>query len=120
LQPDAIRLVRRFDYGATGARGSVTYTNYEYAAPGAEPGFQRWDHADYVAAGAPLHTMTIDTVDVITPTEATFSGTGFYDADPAYTWTVSGSIVDGVVAFRILYTGTLPGYSFDAVDRHRP
>lgn len=106
-----------FDYGATGDRGSVTYTNFEYPAPGS--GAWLPDAGTYVLTttvdGTPYyHTMTIDTVTVITPTNVTFSGTGFYDADPSYTWTVTGSIVDGVVAFRILYTGTLAGYYFDA------
>lgn len=105
-----------FDYGATGDRGSVTYTNFECAAPGS--GAWLPDAGTYTLTatvdGAPYyHSLTIDTVKVITPTNVTFSGTGFYIADPSYTWTVTGSIVNGVVAFHILYTGTLAGYYFD-------
>jgi hypothetical protein len=105
-----------FDYGATGDRGSVTYTNFEYPAPGS--GAWLPDAGTYTLTttvdGLPYyHTMTIDTVNIITPTNVTFSGTGFYNADPSYTWTITGSIVSGVVAFRILYTGTLAGYYFD-------
>ena len=109
-----------FDYGATGDRGSVTYTNFEYAAPGS--GAWLPDAGTYTlttfVGGAPYHhSMTIDTVKVSTPTNVTFSGTGFYIADPSYTWTVTGSIVDGVVAFHILYTGTQAGYFFDATGQ---
>jgi hypothetical protein len=107
-----------FDYGATGDRGSVTYTNYEYAAPGSGawlPVTGTYALTTFVGVDPFYHTMTIDTVNVISPTKATFSGTGFYDLDPSYTWTVTGSIVNGVVAFHILYTGTLAGYFFDAI-----
>lgn len=105
-----------FDYGPTGDRGSVTYTNFEYAAPGSGawlPVAGTYALTATVDSVPYVHSMTIDTVTVITPTNATFSGTGFYIADPAYTWTVTGSIVNGVVAFHILYTGTLAGYYFD-------
>jgi len=105
-----------FDYGTTGDRGSVTYTNFEYFAPGSGAWLPEAGTYTLTAfVGGPYdHTMTIDTVKVITPTNVTFSGTGFYIADPAYTWTMTGSIVDGVVAFRIVYTGTSAGYFFDA------
>ena len=96
-----------FDYGATGDRGSITYTNYEYVAPGSGAWLSvagTYALTTFVDGSPSDHTMTIDTVNVISPTKATFAGTGFYDADPSYTWTVTGSIVDGVVAFRILYT----------------
>lgn len=105
-----------FDYGETGDRGSVTYTNFDYAAPGSGawlPVAGTYTLTTTVDSIPYLHSMTIDTVKVITPTNVTFSGTGYYIADPAYTWTVTGSIVNGVVVFHILYTGTLPGYYFD-------
>lgn len=109
-----------FDYGATGDRGSVTYTNFEYAAPGSGawlPVAGTYALTTYVGATAYNHSMSIDTVKVITPTNVTFSGTGFYIADPSYTWTVTGSIVAGVVAFHIIYTGTSAGYFFDATGQ---
>lgn len=105
-----------FDYGATGDRGSVTYTNFEYPAAGSGawlPVVGTYTLTAFVYGAPWYHSMTIDTVTVITPTNATFSGTGFYILDPAYTWTVTGSIINGVVAFRILYTGTDAGYYFD-------
>jgi len=106
-----------FDYGATGDRGSIYYTNFEAASPGSGAWLPvAGTYALTTALGGTpyLHTMTIDTVSIISPTNVTFSGTGFYNADPSYTWTVTGSIVNGAISFHILYTGTGAGYTFDA------
>jgi hypothetical protein len=106
-----------FDYGATGDRGTVNYTNFEYAAPGSGawlPVAGTYALTTAVDGSPYSHTMIIDTVTVISPTNVTFSGTGFFNADHAYTWTVTGSIVNGTVSFHILYTGTNAGYFFDA------
>lgn len=106
-----------FDYVTGADRGTVRYTNFEYAAPGSGAWLPvAGTYALTTALGGTpyAHTMTIDTVAINSPTNASFSGTGFYNADPSYTWTVTGSIVDGVVSFHILYTGTGAGYTFDA------
>jgi hypothetical protein len=107
-----------FDYGATGDRGTIHYTNFEAVSPGSGAWLPVAGTYTLTTAlgGTPYaHSMTIDTVSVETPTRVLFSGSGYYIADPAYTWTVSGSIIEGVVAFHILYTGTLAGYTFDAI-----
>lgn len=106
-----------FDYGSTGDRGTVTYTNFEALAPGSGAWLPVVGTYALTTAlgGAPYyHTMIVDTVTVVTPTNVLFSGTGFYNADPSYTWTVTGSITDATVTFRIVYTGTAAGYTFDA------
>ena len=94
-----------FDYGDTGDRGSVTYTNYEYAAPGSGAWLPVADTYTLTFAGSYVHTMTINSVTVNSPTNVAFSGTGVWNPDPSYTWTVTGSIINGVVSFHILYTG---------------
>jgi hypothetical protein len=107
-----------FDYGATGDRGTITYTNFEAASPGSGAWLPvAGTYALTTALGGTpyAHSMTVDTVTVVSPTHVVFSGSGYFIADPAYTWTVSGSIIEGVVAFHIVYTGTLAGYTFDAV-----
>jgi len=106
-----------FDYGTTGDRGTVNYTNFDQPAAGSGawlPVAGTYALTTAVAGTSYYHTMIIDTVRVISPTNVTFSGTGFYNADHAYTWTVTGSIVNRVVSFHILYTGTNAGYFFDA------
>jgi len=57
------------------------------------------------------HTMTVTSFNRWT---GDFVGTGFYNADPAYTWTVTGTVTSSTVSFHILYTGTNAGYTVDA------
>jgi hypothetical protein len=104
-----------FDYGATGDRGTVTYTNFEAPAPGSGAWLPVVGTYSLTFAGAYVHTMTITTVTVTSPTYVSFSGTGVWTGDAAYTWTITGSIMDGVVSFHILYTGgPNAGYYLDA------
>lgn len=106
-----------FDYGDTGDRGTVNYTNFTYS----DPGSGAWvvETGTYTVTfdfGTPyVHTMTIDTVKLFSPTKSTFSGTGFFNTDPSYTWTMTGSIIKGVLSFHIVYTGANAGYTVDAV-----
>lgn len=106
-----------FDYGETGDRGTVNYTNFTYPAPGSGawlPVVGTYALTTALGGSPYYHTMVIDTVTVISPLNVTFSGTGYYDADTSYTWTVTGAIVSGTVSFHIVYTGTNAGYFFDA------
>lgn len=43
-----------------------------------------------------------------------FSGTGYYIADPSYTWNITGNTMGNDITFGLLYTGTLAGYTLDA------
>jgi len=63
------------------------------------------------ADGTYPHTMNIDSMDLAT---GNFSGTGYYNADHSYTWTVTGKVTDSAVTFHILYTGSNAGYAIDA------
>src|SRR5208283_4286367 len=70
---------------------------------------------NYVAGGGVYpHTMIISSFN---PCTRAFSGTGYYNVDPTYTWTVTG-IESGntlTLSFSILYTGTGAGYAVSAV-----
>jgi hypothetical protein len=54
--------------------------------------------------------MIISTYDPIT---GAFGGTGYYTADPSYTWAVTGTVTGNDVIFTIVYTGN-PGYTVDS------
>jgi hypothetical protein len=105
-----------FDYGATGDRGTVAYTNFDYAATGTGV----WNVGGtypltVTLGGAYPHTMTINKVTPISTTASKFSGTGYYNLDPSYTWTVNGLVSGSDISFTLVYTGTLAGYTFNAV-----
>ena len=103
-----------FDYGATGDRGTVSYTNFEYPLAGTGVWSAAGTYPLIVNLGGDFaHTMTIDTVTPVSSTATKFSGTGFYDADPSYTWTVTGLISGTDISFQLVYTGTEAGYTFD-------
>lgn len=106
-----------FDYGGTGDRGTVTYTNFEAPVSGSGVWNVGGTYSLTTAlAGSPyVHTMTVDTVTPISTTATRFSGTGYYVADSSYTWTVTGVVSGSNISFDILYTGTAIGYIFHAV-----
>jgi len=56
------------------------------------------------------HTMNVVSHDLST---GDYSGTGFYDVDPAYTWDVTGNAAGAGIDFEIVYTGLNPGYALD-------
>lgn len=62
-------------------------------------------------SGTYPHTMTVDAVNTTT---GAFSGTGEYDPNTAYTWSVTGNAIGSGISFHILYTGLSPGYTVDA------
>lgn len=42
-----------------------------------------------------------------------FTGTGNYDADPSYTWDITGNITGDNITFQLVYTGTGAGYTLN-------
>ena len=56
--------------------------------------------------GTTAHTMGVTTVTPLSASATRFSGTGTYNADPSYTWTISGTVRWNAISFSILYTGT--------------
>ncbi|MGA3289134.1 MAG: hypothetical protein ABSD42_02705 [Candidatus Bathyarchaeia archaeon] len=70
---------------------------------------------NYVTSGGVYpHTMIISSFN---PCTGAFSGTGYYNVDPTYTWTVTGTESGNTLtlSFNILYTGTGAGYAVTAV-----
>lgn len=56
----------------------------------------------------------IHTLSVVTPgVDGAFSGSGFYDPLPAYTWTMSGSTTGDSATMTITYTGLETGYIYN-------
>jgi hypothetical protein len=59
-------------------------------------------------SGTYTHTMLISTFD-----ETGFSGNGYYNANNAYTWDVTGTSID---TFTLVYTGINAGYTVTCTD----
>lgn len=118
MSPSQFAAFNAFDYGVSGDRGTVNYTNFDYPAPGSGvwlPVVGTYPLTTYVGASPYLHTMVIDSVSPMSLKVTTFSGTGFYVADPTVTWTVNGAVTGSGIWFDIVYTGTYAPYSFHAV-----
>ncbi len=103
-----------FDYGATGDRGTVSYTNFEMPATGTGVWSVFGTFPLTVSLGGTTfeHDVTIDTVTPISSTATKFSGTGSLASDPAVTWTIKGIVTGSDITFTITYTGTNAGYTF--------
>jgi len=89
--------------------GWIDYTNFTYPAGQTNVWNISGTHA-LVFAGTYAHTMTVTTVTPLSASATRFSGTGTYNADPSYTWTISGTVRWNAISFSILYTGTNAGY----------
>lgn len=53
-----------------------------------------------------VHTMVINSFDSVT---GAFSGTGFYNADPSLTWTITGTEDGNSISYTLLTGGSVPG-----------
>ena len=93
----------------SGHHGWIDYANFTYPAANTNVWNISGTHA-LVFAGAYAHTMTVTTVTPLSTHATRFSGTGTYNADSSYTWTVTGTVSWNAVSFSILYTGTNAGY----------
>jgi hypothetical protein len=60
-----------------------------------------------------LYYHTIDTL--VDDGSGTFSGTGHWNNDANYTWTINGTVAGTSVLFTIVYTGTNAGYTLNGV-----
>jgi hypothetical protein len=85
--------------------GTVTSARPKYVLTGV------WSFNFIVGGASYPHIMMINSFN---PCTGAFSGTGYYAADPTYTWTVTGTESGNTIKFHILYTGTNPGYTVDA------
>ncbi|MFA4873373.1 MAG: SdrD B-like domain-containing protein [Patescibacteria group bacterium] len=64
-----------------------------------------------------VHSMTVNSFN---PATGAFSGTGFWIANPAYTWNVTGTVSGSTISYHVVYTGINAGYSFDATGTIAP
>ena len=96
-----------FDFGLTGDRGQVRYTNFGYAATGTGV----WNilgtyQITFVRAGSFPRTMTIDSITPIAPDATRFSGHGYFTPAPAnedFFFTVEGKVVGSNISFDFQY-----------------
>ncbi|HUZ40374.1 MAG TPA: hypothetical protein VMU68_03150 [Acidimicrobiales bacterium] len=100
-------------FQTTPVKGSITYTNFSYAAPGSGV----WNLSavipiEFTIGGTYDHTMTITSWNATSPNSITFTATGTYNPDPIdYTWTATGTVVGSTVTINLVYTGLGAGYS---------
>lgn len=98
-----------------GDKGEVTYTNFGYLAPGSDVWKIAGEHQIvFTYGGQYAHTMNVTSIDPLSNNSIAFSGTGFYNANSAYTWTVEGTVIGAAVEFHMLYTGIEAGYMLHA------
>ena len=65
----------------------------------------------FTTGGTPYtHSMTISSMDTST---GAFSGTGYYVADPTFTWNITGTVTDSSLTFTLVYTGNSAGYTLN-------
>ena len=69
-----------------------------------------WDYVYILGAGNYYHTMQITSFDLVS---GNFSGNGYYDANPAYTWIITGNVDGDTITYHIDYTGLNPSYYVD-------
>lgn len=60
------------------------------------------------ALGTYSHSFNVDTFDTGT---GVFSGTGSYNASPAYTWDIDGTVDGDTIDYTLVYTGLSAGYT---------
>lgn len=68
-------------------------------------------------SGVYPHTMAVTSMNL---DDGTFSGTGYYNPNPAYTWNVTGIVSGSDITFQIVYTGLNPGYTVNAIGNIAP
>jgi len=96
-------------FARPGFHGWIDYTNFTYRAAGTNV----WNISGASAltfASTYAHTMTVTTVTPLSNHGTRFSGTGVYNTDHTYTWTVNGTVNWNSIWFSIVYTGTNAGY----------
>lgn len=96
-----------FDYGLTGDRGTVSYANFDYPAPGSGA----WDvrgtwEITFERGGTFLHTVTIDPLVPTSTTSSKFAGTGYFNLDPVnFPVDIHGKVKGSDIWFTFAYTG---------------
>lgn len=108
-------------FETTPVKGSVTYTNFEYAAPGSGVWVPTgtFDVGFFLAPyGGPFtHTLTVDGFTPTSPTSLQFWGHGYYYPNPAWTETFTGTITGDQIEFTMVPDdgGALYGWTWTTV-----
>ena len=79
-----------------------------------------WDlNLDFTspALGAFPHTLNITALDLQT---GVFSGNGFYNASPSFSWDITGTVTDDSVAYQIIYNNLSAGYTINGIGSIAP
>jgi hypothetical protein len=106
--------------GSSRYHGSVDYANFTQRAFGTNVWNIRGTH-QLVFAGSYAHTMKVTTVTPLSTHETKFLGTGTYNADSRYLWTISGTVHWNKVSFDIVYTaGPDKGYKVSGTGLIKP
>lgn len=63
------------------------------------------------ACGSGSYAHTLETVSQ--NADGSFSGTGQYDANAAYTWDITGDVSGDTMTFTLIYTGSNAGYKLE-------
>lgn len=71
-----------------------------------------WTFNDIYQSVPYVHSMTITSFN---PTTGDFSGNGYYTADPALTWTITGNESGSNITYHLLTGGDTPGVTLDGV-----
>lgn len=108
-----LQYVKFAAFGNTSHHGRVNYTNFTSPAPDTHVWNISKASSLTFTLGGNSYAHTIKTLDIkaLSPVKTAFSGTGFYNADPSTTWTMTGRVYFDSVSFFIRYTGTNAGYT---------
>ncbi len=91
------------------------------AVPNTSNAVANWDLTgtygiDYVCtsgcSGTYSHTLIVTAMDLVS---GDFSGNGFYNSNPGYTWTAAGNVNGSDFTMNLVYTGINAGYTVDLV-----
>ncbi len=93
--------------------GWIDYANFDYPAFGTHVWNVKGMHQLVFTVGTSTytHTMMVTTITPLSTHSTQFFGTGYYNTDKSYTWTVSGMVSWDAISFKIVYTGTNKGYT---------
>jgi hypothetical protein len=92
-------------FASTPVKGSISYTNFELAAPGSGvwlPAGTFHVEEMYQGGGPYEHTLTVTGFTPTSPTSLTFSGTGFYAPDPSWTETFTGTVNGSNISMKLV------------------
>jgi hypothetical protein len=97
---------KAYDFGLTGDRGKIEYTNFEYPVVGTGVWNISGTHTlTFTRGGTFVHNVTIDTLKALSPEKTKFKGSGTYaTTPPTYPFTISGKVKGSHIEFCFRYT----------------